>query len=446
MASRRRILNESEESAASDLTTGLATSIALTNALSEQLDVQRDDELREQLNIPSAASVEFPLSRLLSLKSQLSTASSFAKHQMSAQKHASSYRKIGFGQCGLIFERPGMTYILKLAKKHYEDALWVDFTAHYNVSTAFQKFNPECRVPKLYSYVAKDDTGWWTSNLSKFEDQQANDASFALPTMGLISERILPLPKITREALIDEFCPAHLRSLVRSNPVNRDCLARVYLGKRRRPGQPLPPNFTLRNFNLHLDQMLELGLPVNDYAEAMGEALAIIHWKANIDGYDIEFVLGSEAQELYTQDISLAPGLMLDDVSQLQPHTKLDAILRGNFQKRITRLWVLDFNLCAFQWKKHHAMTEEGANSIIQQLVISFFENDPYYPLPEMETKADQDLWSLFSTTYLEVAMRVLEGEASMQQLPQRFINACIQRERSKLAEGHGHGHRNEKG
>jgi hypothetical protein len=320
------------------------------------------------------------------------------------------------------------------------------FSAHYNVSTAFQHLNPECRVPKLYSYVPKDNTEWWSSSISKFEEHQTSDASFTLPAMALISERILPLPKMTREAFIDAFCPAHLRPNVRSNPVNRDCLARVYLGRRRRPGQPLSPNFTLRNFNLHLDQMLELGLPVYDYAQAMGEALAVIHWKAKIDGYDIEFVLGSEAQELYTQDISLAPGLMLNDVSELRPHTDMDAMLRGNFLKRITRLWVLDFNLCGFQWKTHHAMTEEGAKTIIEQLVIAFFENDPYYPLPEMETQADQELWSVFSTKYLEVGRRILEGEASIQQLPQTFINACIQREKVKLAEGLGHGHRNEKG
>jgi hypothetical protein len=63
-----------------------------------------------------------------------------------------------------------------------------------------------------------------------------------------------------------------------------------------------------------------------------------------------------------------------------------------------------------------------------------------------MKTQADQDLRSLFSTRYLEVAARVLEGEASMQQLPRRFINACVEREKMKLAEGFGHGHRNGRG
>jgi hypothetical protein len=115
---------------------------------------------------------------------------------------------------------------------------------------------------------------------------------FPLPSRAILSERILPLPKITCQALIDHFCPADQQEAVSNNDANRDCLARVYLG-RRSDSKP-SANFTLRNFNLHLDQMLSVDAPVFKYAKMIAEALAVIHWQANVDGFDIEFDLGSE--------------------------------------------------------------------------------------------------------------------------------------------------------
>lgn len=119
--------------------------------------------------------------------------------------------------------------------------------------------------------------------------------------MTLISERILPLPRIAREALISKYCAPETRSFAAADPTNRDCLARLYLGRRRIRTTPAP-NFTLRNFNLHLDQMLDLSYPVNSLARAIGEALATIHWSANVDAYNIKFVLGSDGEKEYRQD------------------------------------------------------------------------------------------------------------------------------------------------
>src|SRR5690606_18752349 len=141
---------------------------------------------------------------------------------------------------------------------------------------------------------------------------------FPLPTMALITERILPLPRPIRHALIDLFCPENSKASVKENATNRDCLARVYLGKRRPEGPP-PANFSLRNYNLHLDQMLDLNLPVYDYATAIAEALAIIHWAANVDGYDIEFVLGSEAEMTYTKALTDALRMSVEQLEAMRP-------------------------------------------------------------------------------------------------------------------------------
>ncbi|RMJ28109.1 Zinc finger protein [Aspergillus sp. HF37] len=106
--------------------------------------------------------------------------------------------------------------------------------------------------------------------------------------MALITERILPLPRVARQALIKTYCPPYLRPAASASPTDRDCLARPYLGRRRRADAPFPPNFTLRNFNLCLDQIFELSLPAASAAATMGEALGVTHWSANVMGLDLD--------------------------------------------------------------------------------------------------------------------------------------------------------------
>lgn len=84
--------------------------------------------------------------------------------------------------------------------------------------------------------------------------------------------------------------------------------------------------------------------------------------------------------------------------------------------------------------------------AIVQQLVVAFFENDPYYPLPLMELDADQRLWSSFRHEYEKKAAEILRGSDDVQHLPGKFLDACVEREQRKLEEGLGHGHRDLKG
>lgn len=358
------------------------------------------------------------------------------------QEREPGYRKIGFGQCGVVFQKTWANHVVKIARRGYDDSLWVDFTAHYRVLKALELSCPgqkmECRVPELYSYVPRSNQGWWSANIHLFPDDKEHP-SFSLPAMALISEHIPPLPETFRDRLIHEYCPADLQATARSNPLNHDCLARVYLGKRREPGRPLAPNFTLRNFNLHLDQMLHLGLNLISLARDMGEALAFIHWAARIDGYDIEFVLGSNRQRLNGDDRPVLGGI--EDVSELAPHTDIDSIVRTRLFAPDIRLWVLGFNLCTFQWKdlsqgqEQYGISEsQWTDAIVGQLETAFFLNDPYYPLPptrDNETPEEQDIWSTFARTYLEVAAHILEHEEELLRgLPRRFIAAVIARAR----------------
>jgi hypothetical protein len=106
--------------------------------------------------------------------------------------------------------------------------------------------------------IKVENRAWWTSNKGLFPN---TNGSFPIPSSTFLTERILPLQKETRDTLIDVYCPSNLKESVRANPTNRDCLARLYLGRRGPENIPLASNFTLRNFDIYVDQMSELRLP-----------------------------------------------------------------------------------------------------------------------------------------------------------------------------------------
>ncbi|KAJ6779943.1 hypothetical protein PWT90_05364 [Aphanocladium album] len=442
MAFNRRFLAQSEDSQVSAISEGLQVDIDATNRLSDLLDKQRGKIFETELTNFSSKDV---LRRFLSLRSVISTASSFALQNQDMTSQQTGYRRIGFGQCGLIFERPGRNFVLKLARPHFEEALWNDCLSHQRAYQVFteQASEPECRVPLLYNYVKKANAEWWNANAACFSEVSED---FPLPTSVLITERIAPLPRPIRHALIDEFCPPALKDTVLANSANRDCLVRIYLGRRRDPNAPPPPNFSLRNYNLCLDQMVALGLPVQLYASAMAEALALMHWSAFMDAYDVEFVLGSEIQVEHTRPMADYLFWKRENWKTVPSETDIDSIMRADFRKRPTRMWLLDFNLCSL-WTEETVL--KYSNQVISQLVLAFFENDPYYPLPLMELELDKELWGLFKDEYLRKSEALIQSSSSYEQmkgLPARFIKECVIREQGKLDRGLGHGHRDLKG
>jgi hypothetical protein len=361
-----------------------------------------------------------------------------------AHANTVGFRKIGFGQCGLILQRPGRDFVVKIARPHFQEALWSDFVAHFHVYQAFRGQWPSivCRVPKVFSYINKDNA-WWGLHHPLLPEHE----SYPMPSMALVTERILPLPRVAREALVAKYCPQDLQASVLADPSNRDCLARIYLGRRRPENAPLAPNFTLRNFNLCLDQMVDLYLPVGEYAAAIGEALAVMHWQANVDGYDVEFVLGCETDSAY-RDGNIDRGLTSADIKGLRPHSDtdvmtLDTMMPANVDNRpiLTRMWVLDFNLCS-RWEERVGW--EQPKALIEHLVLAFFDNDPYYPLPPVDVIQEKTLWEEFTDGYLEKSREILRADGKdkrLGKLPNMFIDSCVERERERLRAGLGRRH-----
>lgn len=350
-----------------------------------------------------------------------------------------SYRKIGFGFTGLVFEA-GPTYALKVARKPDYDSLWNDYLVHTKVYESFKSAREiEVRVPTPNGYVNSGLEGeskrWWAINGTKFPP----DSEMPIPSDLIIMQRIPPVPRIVRRALIDlyvyltshnlannnRFCPRQLKARALQDDTNRDCLIRVYLGSRRvNPSVESTKTFSLRNFNLHLNQIEEIGVDPRKWAVQMGRVLAILHWEARVDAHDVELVLGSVPR-------GERSSLRYEEISRLPPRT-CTVVLQPDSRPSMD-MWLLDFN---------NVTMIEGTKADIDHLVWAFFWNDPYFPLPEAELPKDQELWKAFSQAYLDKSTSILALQPGRKELPRMFLDASVERERKNMASGLGRGWR----
>lgn len=296
------------------------------------------------------------------------------------------YCKIGAGSCGTVWtESEGSRFAYKR-----EDGtrpaghLSNDYEMHGRVLQAIEAFsNPnKILVPARDSFVGRNDA-WWSTNLARF----APDLE---PCNLLISECIQPVGERIRRNLIDSYCPGSIQELIRTNERDRDCLVRLYYGRRRfrACGERRFGGFSLRNFPLHIDQMVDIGINMDAHLKTMAEALAIMHWSAGIDADDVEFVLGA-------------------------PRSK----------ESEPCLWVLDFDCC-----KPITMDEDGVNAALE----AFFRNDPYFPRPKEPESRDKYLWEASRDRYLAVSQEILGCD--MEHLATSFVCKVerIQQERRK--------------
>ena len=339
------------------------------------------------------------LARGLSIRSLISTTSSFAR---TAQKAANDeqlqlFREIGMGSCGVVFEQLGTNHIAKRALSEDLNELWNDFSTHVKVSEAFsdcQDLGYSIRVPRCMGWRgcnSPEDKSWWSSNGDRFP------VDYQFAGNLLFSERILPLPPSIRRALIELYCKPAIQQSALDSTGNKNCLVRLYLGRRRQSTRP-GMFFTLKNFKLHLDQMEQLNLDTESFAKEMAFSLAVLHWRVEVDGRDVEFVLGSEPNSSVNTTTPSSQKLQ-----QIKPGTS--TMPQGSsldFQHRTVNIWLLDFNQCRRLSPDHDG---------ILVAVDAFFINDPYYPRPSKSNKADHALWEVFRQEYLRVSQALAPEE-----------------------------------
>ncbi|KAJ6186792.1 hypothetical protein N7519_008093 [Penicillium mononematosum] len=243
------------------------------------------------------------LNQSLSLKSVILTASSFSHlfRVARSRPELQQLNQIGVGLQGAVFEQ---------------------YKIHCDVSAAFehyQSIHREVRVPKPFEFISRNQNNtFWDEILTK------TPQGYRMRGDLVMMERILPLPKVVRRALISQFCvPEHRDSTeieaILNQPGNKHCLARVYLGK---ANGNIVHDLPLRNFPLYLAPMERVGIDTLHLANAMGKAYATLHWGAATNGDDVEFVLGTSATA--AQGTDHAPDL----------------------QYRAVQLYLLDFGQC----------------------------------------------------------------------------------------------------
>ncbi|KAM4062221.1 zinc finger domain-containing protein [Hirsutella rhossiliensis] len=323
-------------------------------------------------------------------------------------------RRIGMGHCGSVWARPDATLrsddvVLKREDGSPGRSLPNEHVVHLHLVKALRGLQPDLapvNVPLCYGFLRASHVDVWASILPSLHPGYT-------PCNALFSERIPPMAKIVRQLLIDKYCPVGLQGAIAADANNDDCLVRPYLGRRRH--QSSRPSrfgaFSLRNFPLHADQMEELGLDLCEYARPMAATLAAMHWCARLDAKDVEFVLASCRRPAAdgatpTSDPTHMGSSMPFVAGQLGQHS----------------MWILDFDCC-----RPITLDQDG----VDQAVVAFFRNDPFYPLPGRPSNSgDESVWQVFRDHYLATSERLLANKKQdIQQLPARFIEQLAQRE-----------------
>lgn len=354
------------------------------------------------------------LRRRFSNESAKSTAACFAERMQKASRleQLQDLRVIGLGSCGSVFEISGSDRVYK--KGSNEASIWQDFCLTNKVHKAaedayvkglLQNAFPSSSIPKTpycLEFHRADDEQFWTESL-----RQRFPAGHRAQQPLFSATRILPLPRDIREALIHLYFKENEREEAKDDSENKDCLVRLYLGERETVRQRNEGYSSLRNFELRLNMMEELELDISGIATEIAIGLAIMHWQAQVNGMDTEFVLGSSA----TWDSSEYD--LFDDQSSV-PHNIANTI---NFKRREIDLWILDFDKATVI-----EMTEED---IDRKLVPAFMGNDPYYPSPSV----DEELWNEFCRAYLKASEIILHAKAvdkKVMTLPRRFLDKVL--------------------
>ncbi|KAJ9488538.1 hypothetical protein VN97_g4745 [Penicillium thymicola] len=268
------------------------------------------------------------LKQSLSLKSVISTTSSFSRRFQEAQSRPDlqDIHQIGMGLQGVVFEQVGKEFVFNKEKPGNESRpsnLRHEYKIHLDISVAFERYR---RMTETEVIVSKPMDFMQTEQQSSFWDEVFPKIPPDYRTRGDIMkmQRILPLPKIVRRALIaplygrERYLETPETKGLLDNPQNKHCLTRIYLGKANGPYHPEVP---LRNFPLYLDTMKKIGIETTRLATAMGKSYATLHWGSGVNGDDVEFVFGTFALETGEDQLHLqrrAIGIFLLDFGQCE--------------------------------------------------------------------------------------------------------------------------------
>lgn len=131
--------------------------------MQENLDLDRHLE-SEAAGKPAKES----LRRLLSLRYEVSTRSSFAETQQAAVGNITQFREIGTGSIGKVFEHPGTVWAYKLPLTDNVEKLWNNYVMSQRIQSSFNQLGRkagQALIPNTPWYAQTHTTAFWDSNL-----------------------------------------------------------------------------------------------------------------------------------------------------------------------------------------------------------------------------------------------------------------------------------------
>jgi len=232
------------------------------------------------------------LQQCLTPNTTIATPSSYATlARLAANDHSlRRITQIGQGLQATIYEQLGLRPVFKKEKPSnsaLRTNLLNEYRIHAHMEAAWREYGglvgSEMLVPRLEGYSpasgtvvgveveARGGEGFWGQGMGLSEGDECSTA-----VVGM--ERIYPLPKVVRRALVAEFYGGEEdKEEVLGYGPNKHCLVRPYSGLKRPPPPPRG-EFTLRNFPLYLDDMERLGVDLGYLIREVAKGFALMHW------------------------------------------------------------------------------------------------------------------------------------------------------------------------
>ncbi len=321
------------------------------------------------------------------------------------------FQRIGSGFCGSVWAYPDChpsspdhnqpsSLVMKREDGGPGRSLRIEYQIYHRLNQ--QKPPSHLNIPTCYDFIEEKDTDTWSKLLPQFPPG-------FLACNALVMDKIPPLPEAVRRRLVENYCLPRLRPSILEDDKNTHCLARVYLGRRRRhrvaqENIGRPTFFSLRNFPLHIDQMEALGLAdlTIQYTCVMADSLSFMHWVARIDANDVEYVLAPPPAR---------PDISFFDSPALGQHA----------------IWMLDFDCC-----RELPMNKAGIGIAAR----CFWRNDPFYPRPGSGNTIDEALWQRFRARFLATSINMLQRESSAVQILPSLLMDRIEATRGVYSRG----------
>lgn len=333
----------------------------------------------------------------------------------SSSKRQRHFKEIGSGNCGVIYDMLNASRVIKKQTTNYvlndtrTHNLWQESKMHRKVFRALTRANvSDMSVPILDGYLGlntepKAYVAWWRENGHRFPDRPRKLS----PVMQ--TERITPLPLEIRNQVLDQFCNPMVKQMARTSVRSKHCLMAPLLGSRRGSNdegdhmRAYEDVRDLRNFDLHVDQMETLHMDILKYCRTYAQALALMHYSANIDANGVKFRLGSRPQRT---DQNTSDASRQASQSSNKPKSS---------NTQLAHLWLFNFDKCN---------RLQSGPELMDQMVQGFISNPkPYWPRPRHDDQgtnpADKCYWRYFSREYIKFARQFTRTV-----FPRKFIRA----------------------